>query len=309
MFMMFQTTFNVDIQLLLYLIPVTLGVQMAFYFYLQYNRARAAKVRLNRILISFGTFTLLIVFGALCLNIDRLFGPGNGADTLLRKLGYTLALLSPFGFMGFIAIPEFHRIINVKAAWILLALSTTPIIVLFVDGTHSPLFPPAIIFTALNAYYLVQFQVKMIRISLGSIRKKITLTFVGELIALSSLAFAVNVGLENAATGSIETTFFIGVGILTTGFLIMFIAANDFPPFLEFDWRSNLRRLVIFDETSNAILFTRDFESVPVSDERTAARDEIFPGGIAGIEKLVATVTGDGSKNISRIDQEGSFIL
>ncbi len=305
--MAFQTSFATEIQFLLYLIPVLLGVQLAIYFYWQYYRTRAAKLRLNRILLSFGTFTLMIIFAALGILIARVFEPGGGVDTLLRNAGFTLGLLSPLGFMIFIAIPEFNKIINVKAAWVLLGLSALPIIILLTLGTSSPLFPPMILFTGLNAYYLVQFQVKLIRISLGSIRKKLMLTFVGELFALSSIPFAVTVGLSGES--SIAVTFLIGIALLTTGFLIMFIAANNFPAFLEFDWALNLRKLFIIDRNSNAFLYAHNFEKMPQKDDRSMTRDEMFSGGISGLEQLLASVTGGDREKITRIDQEDSIVL
>ncbi len=299
--------FATEIQFLLYLIPVILGVQLAMYFYWQHFRSRAAKLRLNRILFSFGTFTLMVIFAALCILIDRVFGLGGGGDTLLRSFGFTLGLLSPVGFMAFIAIPEFNKIINVKAARILVGLSALPIVILFTLGSKSPFFPPMILFTGLNAYYLIQFQVKLIRISLGSIRRKLRLVLIGELVALSSIPFALTVGISGVS--SISTPFVIGICILTTGFLIMFVAANDFPPFLEFDWALNLRKLFIIDQNSNSILYAHNFEKVIQSDDRAKSRDEMFSGGIAGIEKLIASVTGGERERITRIDQEDSIIL
>ncbi len=299
--------FATEIQFLLYLIPVMLGVQLAIYFYLQYFRTRAAKLRLNRILLSFGTFTLMVIFAALGILIDRLFGSGGGTDSLLKKLGFTLGLLSPVGFMAFIAIPEFNKIINVNAAWVLVGLGALPIVILFTLGSRSPFFPPMILFTGLNAIYLIQFQVKLIRISLGSIRKKLLLTFIGELFALSSIPFAVAVGISGES--SINVMFLIGIGFLITGFLIMFVAANDFPAFLEFDWALNLRKLFIIDQNSNAFLYTRNFEKITQDDDRAKSRDEMFSGGITGLEQLLASVTGGEREKITRIDQEDSIIL
>ncbi len=305
--MAFQIPYIIEIQYLVYLIPVLLGVQLAIYFYLQYFRTRTAKLRLNRVLLSFGTFTLMVIFAALFNMTDRVFNLSVEADSLLRKFGFTLGLLSPFGFMVFIAIPEFNKIINVKAACVLIGLSALPIIVLFTLGSRSPLYVPTLLFTGLNAYYLIQFQVKLIRISLGSMRRKLILVFLGEFIALSAIPFAVSVVLTGGE--SIDVKWLIGIALLMTGFLIMFVAANNFPAFLEFDWALNLRKLFIIDQNSNAFLYTRNFEKVTQDDDRAKSRDEMFSGGITGLEQLLASVTGGEREKITRIDQEDSIIL
>ncbi len=305
--MAFQVAYTTEIQFLIYLIPVMLGVQMAIYFYWQYFRTRTAKLRLNRVLLSFGTFTLMVITAAFCNMTDRIYGLSVGGDSLLRQFGFTLGMVSPLGFMVFIAIPEFNKIINVKAAWVLIGLSVLPIIVLLTLGSRSPFFIPTLLFTALNAYYLILFQVKLIRVSLGSIRKKLILVFIGELFALSAIPFAVTVVLS--VGNNIDVKWLIGIALLLTGFVIMFVAANDFPAFLEFDWALNLRKFFIIDRNSNTFLYTHNFEKIPEDGERATMRDEIFSGGIAGLEQLIASVTGGEREEITRIDQEDSIIL
>ncbi len=304
-----------EFQFLFYLMPVTLGIQLAFYFWYQYWRIQDVNLKLNRILLSFGAFTLLIVTGALFINVQRLFG-GDATDVFYR-IGWASALSSPIGFLGFIVIDEFSTIMNLKLVKVLMGLAFIPIIFVAIFGV-GPMFLGTILFSVLSAYYIIGVQIKLIRRSMGTIKRKFTQFITGEFLSLASLPFAVLVGVGVFESPVNEIVFYAGVSLLGIGFIILFISAHDFPPFYEFEWKDNLLRLFIIYQKDNSLLYYTNLREIldqkasKTADQTEKLQDEkdrIFSAGIAGIENVIAKITDTQQDRINKIRQLDSFIL
>lgn len=307
--MLVQASLLVEVQILAYLVPMTIAMQVGTYFFYQYHKAREARLKLNRVLLSYGTFTLLMVWGAFLLVIRRVLSLNDETGDMLFTVGFVLVCATPIGFMGFITIKDLSAIMHVGRARVLLATSIIPIIVLLVAGSKSPLFPPSIALTAVNAIYLVRFQVKMIKVALGKLRRKLVQLFTGEMVALTSLLFAANATFGFITFLPSELSFFIAVGQLTAGFLLLFVASIDFPPFYEFDWKLNLSRLYVVDARDYSFLFVHDFDTRAHAD-KVGERETLFSGAISGIEEMLSFVTGaSGRGQIKKIEQGASTIL
>jgi hypothetical protein len=308
-----------EIQVLFYLVPVIIAVQLAVYFFYQYRKLRDVNLKLNRILLSFGTFTLLLIFGALQINISRVLIEDPLLKEIVIRSGWCCALSSPIGFLYFINIKEFSELMNLKILKIFMILSLTPIvIVLVIPSTRSPIFLSSIFFTVLSAYYILSFQIKVIRRSIGLIRTKFIQFFFGELVSLSSLGIAVPVGLGVFPPGLNEIIYFFGVLVLFTGFLILFFSGYEFPPFYEFEYRENLSKLFIINQKDNTCLFYCDLAELVAQQtqkkksDSAAPRgdsDQIFSGGIVGIESIITAITGTQTEKIDKIKREDAFIL
>jgi len=310
-----EVTPTLEFQFLFYLIPVTIGVQLSFYFIYQYFKIQDVNLKLNRILLSFGILTFLLVFGALFLNIQRLFG-GSETDIFYR-LGWAFALASPVGFLSFIAIEEFSVIMNLKFVRIVMGLGFIPIIFVLIFGV-SPIFIGSLPFSVISVYYIIGFQIKLIRRTMGNIKKRFKQFFGGELLSLASLPFAVMVGLGVFQSPVKEIIYYCGVGLLTTGFIIIFISAYDFPPFYEFEWKDALLKFFVFNQNDYSIIYYCNLEEISklldaplelrIEYSKTSG-DRIFSGGISGIETVVNSITDSKGEKINRIQQEDSLIL
>ena len=307
-----------ELQFLFYLIPAMIGVQLALYFFYQYNKLQDVNLKLNRILLSFGTFTLLMMLGALFINISRLFVADPLLKEIFSRIGWSSSLFSPFGFLYFITIKEFSMLMNLKIVKIVMALSLIPIIVVIVvPSVRSPIFPVSIIFTILTAYYVFSFQIRVIRRSMGTIKRKFIQFVLGEFVSLSAIGFAVPVGLGILKPEINELIFFIGVSILLIGFIILFFSAYEFPPFYEFEYRENLSKLFIINQENNACLYYCNLAELvaqlaqknKMADAPQTDSDRIFSGGIAGIESIIAVITDTKTEKIDKIKHEDSIIL
>ena len=318
--MLFQINANQEWQFLFYLIPVIFGIQLALYFFYQYYKIQDVKLQLNRVLLSYGSFILFTVLGAFFLVNTRLIEFDLYLEVILSKIGYVSVFFSPIGFMAFIInTKEFSKIIHLKISKILTILNLIPVIAgIIVPTTDSPIFRVSIIFMVINALNLIYIQLKLIKLSFGIIKTKLKQFFIGEILALIALIFAAQVLLNILPGVTTETSFFIGVALLTIGFLIIFSAVYDFPPFYEFEWKSNLLKLFIINQKTKSCLFYYNFSeyfsqnnniSEKKSETNQSELDTLFSGGIIGIEEMISMITGTEKEKINKIEQSDSFIF
>jgi hypothetical protein len=308
----------IEIQFLFYLAPVTIGIQLAGYFFYQYYRFQGLNLRLNRILLAYGLFTLLIVLGALFIQIARNFIADLNMELQISRIGWALAFSSPIGISVFmIFTKELKKIIDPKVVLILLILNIGSIIIVFLAPSQkSPIFYVGIGFVIFNGLNVFRFQFLLIRKSVGTIKKKFVQFLIGMIIALISIFFAVLVGLGVLVPCINEIVYFIGVAFLFSGLLILFISAYDFPEFYELEWRDNLSKLFILNNEeclyySDLSKFIGNMENKENRFDTTKQNnsDRLFSSSLVGIEKVISVITGSKKEKINKIKQEDTYIL
>ncbi len=313
--MLLQIEVGKELQFLAYLLPVIIGIQLAFYFFYQYRKIQDITLPLNRILLAFGSFIIFIIVGPLLIQISRnIFQEGFLYDFFLR-MGWFFSFFSTISISGFIIRHDFSTIINLNIAKILMVLNLIPIIMVFiVPSINSPFFIASIIFVVLNGLYILRFQLILIKRSVGNIKNKFRFFFIGAVVSLFALFFAALVGLGILAPIINEIIYSIGVGELLIGFIIICFSVYNFPPFYEFEWRKNLLKLFIINEQTNSCLFSYDFIEIFNADsiksqKRLNQYDKFFTKGILGIESVIKTITGTKNEKINKINQEGGHIF
>jgi len=296
-----------ELQFLAYLIPVTMGIQLAFYFFHQYRKIQDVHLPLNRVLLAFGSFILFIVIGPLFIQIARNFIKNGFIYEIISRIGWSLAFVSTIMVSVFIIKKEFSMIINLKTAKILMILNLISVIVVFlIPSTRSPILTVCIFFVVLNGLYIIRFQLILINRSIGNIKKKFILFFIGAMISFIALIFAILVGLRSLPPIINEIIYFTGVGVLFIGFIIMYFSIYNFPPFYEFEWRENLFKLYIINQRDYSLLyhynFIQEFEKNQETYQNLSNnRDLIFSRGIIGIESIITIITGIKNEKINKI--------
>jgi hypothetical protein len=130
--MISQTNAVIELQFLFYLIPVIIGFQLGFYYFYQYYKIRDVNLKLNRILLSFGTFILVIVFGALMIQIARNFVSDPILKDIVYKIGWSMAFFGPIGLEIFTLTEDFAKITNLIVVKVLVILNCLAIILAIV---------------------------------------------------------------------------------------------------------------------------------------------------------------------------------
>ena len=86
--MFYQAAALIELQFLAYWSSVIIGIQLGIFFFYEYYRIKDAHLKLNRILLSFGSFIVLVIIGALFLVVVRLFDLYTYYWGILYKIGF-----------------------------------------------------------------------------------------------------------------------------------------------------------------------------------------------------------------------------
>ncbi len=313
--MFFEIEVSKEIQFLGYLVPVIIGVQLAFFFFYQYYKIQDVNLPLNRILLAFGTFIIVMVLGPLFIQISRNFIEKGLLYEVIYRMGWCIAFFSTISVSFFIIKKDFSIIINQITAKILMILNFIPVILVFlVPSIRSPIFLATISFVILNGLYIIRFQLILIKKSVGSIKKKFKLFFIGSIVSLFALIFASLVGLGVLPPIINEIIYFTGISELLIGFIIMSFSVYNFPPFYEFEWRENLSKLFIINQQNKSCLYSCNFieQTNDYKDSNQSYlynKDKFFPRGIMGIEYIITIITDTKNERINKINQGDYYIF
>ncbi|MBN1215959.1 MAG: hypothetical protein JXA99_11040 [Candidatus Lokiarchaeota archaeon] len=313
--MILQFDISKEIQFLSYILIVIIGIQVSLSFFYKYIKMKDVNLPLNRILLAFGSFIFFIIIGPLFIQISRLFIEDYLLNDLIYRLGWGIVFFSTITPSLFIIRKDFSIVTNLNYAKILLILNFIPIIALFLlPSIKSPLFFVTIIFAVTNGLYIVHFIVILIKKSIGKIKKKFKLFFIGAIVSIPSLIFAALVGAGILPPVIHELVYFTGISELLIGFIIIYFSLVDFPPFYEFEWRSNLEKIFIINNDNKECFFYYDFKNIQINeiDISTAKNsikeiEDILPGGIIGIEQIVSTITKSDKEKINIIRRKNSI--
>ena len=306
--MLFQLDPIIEFQFLYYYLAVILGIQVSIYALYHYLKNKDANLKLNRILLSFGAFTLFCIFGAFFLVIIRLFDYPPELEQLISNVGFAFVMFAPIGYGFFIAIKEYSKILNLKLTRILMLLNLIPIIVVLIFSSNSLMFRITIAFMVIDALNVIGIQIKLIKISLGQIKKRLIEFFLGEVLALTALVFAANVTFKFLPIPTLQS-FFLGTSVLILGFIVIFISSYNFPAFYEFEWRDNLMTFFIINEITATLLYSYDFivegKKSALSNEST----QYFSSGLLGLENIISTITLTKDQKLKQIKHGDALIL
>ncbi len=309
--MLFQIDIVKEWQFLLYLTAIIIGLQLAIYFFYQYLKIKDEKLQQNKILLSYGSFFLLGIVGAFFLILNRYFVVDSASKELINKIAYAVVLFSPIAFLHFINIAEFSNILKLKLGRLLMVLSLIPIIVLMVVPSTSQIFRVIVVLTLINAIYVIIFQLRLIKISLGTIKRRLISLFIGEIMTFISLFFNSEIPLSWYQPQYINSLIFLGIALFIIGLVIILTAIFRFPPFLEVNWQLNLLKLFVINQKDNVCLYTHEFrKSEENLDESRGKQDNLlFSGGISGIDSIISAITNTKTEKINTIKQGDSYIL
>ena len=306
--MLFQFNAIQEIQLLLYITAVIIGIQLAIYFFYRYFKIRDDRLPLNKILLAFGMVFSLIIPGTLILAINRFFISDPILKEVFFKLGHSLLIFAITAFLYFINIEELSRVIYLKILKYLIIVNLISILIVILFPNTAFLTILVVVgLTLLLLLCILFIQMRLIFTSKGIIKSRLLLIFIGVNLSIISIFLILEVITVVFQPEIINILFLVGVSTLIAGFLIAMVGVYSFPAFYEFKWKENLLQLFIINQANNMCLYYRNFSEI--ESERTGDYKKLFSGGISGIDSIISAITDTRGEKINKIKQVDSLIL
>jgi len=313
--MLLDISYLQEFKFLLVLGLVIVGWQVSLLFIYKYFKLNDENVKLNRVILAYGILIFMGMFCLLFLTIITLFVPDPIVSELLRKSAYISALVAIAFFWYFVSIEQFNELVSIKITKVFLYLTFIPIILVFLMNTSSDEFRYSLILLLIEMVFLVIFQIKLIQNSRGTVKNRFILIFIAAIFIALSIMFGANTVLSvlSISTEVYDLLFYIGSFSMLIGIILLSISLYNFPPILEFTWKENLQKLVIFNQNDHSSLYSLDFiERSKKGRETNAKQDDInplFSGGLAGIDSIISAITNTEGEKIKKIKQGNSYIL
>ncbi len=308
-----------EIQFLLCLTNIILGIQLVIFFFYRYHKIKAERLQLNKILLSYGSICLLSIIGAFILILNRFFISSPYLKEIIVKLGYILIFFSLMTFLYFITSEEFSKIIKLNIVKVLIILNFIPIILVIIIPSNAFIFF-FIKIIVIVSYLIVlgTFQIRLVIEARGKIKKHLTQILIGGIIYFSSLFFLIEIfihllyPLEN----SIILLFLCTLSFIA-GFIILLSGIFGFPAFFELNWEENLINLFIINQNNNKCLFRYNFSGIfqegkilkEKNNDYQKKFEDMFLGGIIGIDRIIAEITNTENEKINKIKREDSLVF
>jgi hypothetical protein len=164
--------------------------------------------------------------------------------------------------------------------------------------------------------YILFFQIKLITLSTGSIKKRLKLFTLGAILCLTAFLLGSYIFSDLILQKFSYISQGIAIPLFIIGMIIILLGIYNFPAFLEFGWRENLIALIIVNRHNFNILYSYKFEGV-VEDYgkldseniKLSRGTSLFSKGIIGIENVISKVTKTEEMNINKIHQGDLLIL
>ena len=308
-----------EIQFLLCLTNIILGTQLVIFFFYRYHKINAERLQLNKVLLSYGSIGLLSIIGVFILIINRFFISSPYLKEILDKLGYILIFFSIITFLFFMTSEEFSKIIKLNTIKVLIILIFIPIILAILIPSNAFIFSfIKIIFMVLSLGLLCTFQIRLIIKAKGKIKKHLIQILIGEIIYFGSLFFVIEIfihllyPLEN----STNLLFLFTISFII-GFIIILSGVFDFPAFFELNWEENLINLFIINQNNNSCLYKYNFSGIfqegiilkEKNEYYQKSFEDLFLGGITGIDRIIAEITNTENEKINKIKRENSLVF
>ena len=165
----------IDLHLPFLIIALIIGSQISAYFLFLYIRERKHKVALNKILLAYGLLYSFAICSVFLRTVKTYFVFDNNIKHFLITLSYGLIFCAALSYLICISTKGFEVIIRKKITRIMMILALIFSVFIF---TTQNLFQLIFIImgSSIAASYLIFFHYRLIKISVGNIKKRIIIT-------------------------------------------------------------------------------------------------------------------------------------
>lgn len=281
-------------------LAITTGFQIGGYFIYLYIINKKKQLDLNRLLFAYG---VLYVFLMTSISIRTTY-TYLLTDELLRtvffELSHIFILAGAALFLFLLSSEVFDEIINNNITRLVLVIALiNSVLVSIIQENHYVLMLLFISF-GIAALYLFFFHFKLIKLTTGSIKQRIMMITIGNVLVVVGFIFQAD---EIITILPYEDQIFLMVfsnPIFLIGGLIVFLGLFKFPAFLEFNWKKDLADFYVINNQDLCLLYQYDFNKENPSKIKVGIHKtqigKVLPKGIIGIDSIFSNLTHTNEK-------------
>ena len=293
-----------ELYLALLLFIMLIGFQLSTYFFIQYSKHKKENLLHNKILLFYGVIIGGAMSGYLVQSIAQLFIIDLVIKDIIFRIGLNFLLLSLAMFLMFLILEPFKELINQTLNKISITIIFISVICVFIINSQTIGFRLLLIPGGIGTICIVLFQIKLVKLTTGEIKKRLTVFTIGLFLAYPGVIVT---NMLNPIPYNTPIDL-ITITLLFLGISICFAGVYNFPAFLEFEWKKNIVQLFIFEQENHKILYFFNFKEDTSTSKRLIDHD-LFSKGILGIERITTELSDSVEEKIDKIKHGEYFIL
>ena len=293
---------------------IILDYQLAIYFLYLYVKHRKDEIGLNKFLLTFSNIFGIGATSYFFLVIGSFYIIDYYIAELFIRTGVSLLQGGILVVLLHLISKPFSNLINSKLIIVLCTFSAISIIYLLFLFIPSIGLSPSIFIGLIGGGYFLYFQMKVVRLTSGTVRTRLSMTLIGEIVFLIGMLFGSGLPHIPMLFEIKEIFYFVGSYVVNLGLMIIFFGTFKFPGVLEFNWKSNLLKLYIVDARNLLELYSYDFSITrnisesSDSDYNHSGNAKINSIGIVGISDVFDEITKTYQNRIKTI-KYGDFSI
>ena len=286
-----------EVYLPVMIFSIILDYQLAIYFLYLYRKHRQDKIGLNKFLLTFSTIFAIGATSYIFLIIGSFYVPDIILADLFIRFGVSLLQAGILLVLLILLSKPFRNLINstlVKVISVLSGISVIYALFLYVELLG---LLPCILIGLIGGAYYMYFQIKLIKLTSGSIHLRLLITLVGELIFLIGM-FLGSGSLNVPELSELKDILYIvGSYVVNFGLLLVLYGTIKFPGVPEFEWKNKLLKLYVVDAMNLYELYSYDFSRsrIFVDDTKPTYSNDVNNSlnsiGVVGISDVFDEIT------------------
>ena len=293
---------------------IILDYQLAIYFLYLYRKHRKDKIGLNKFLLMFSNLFGIGATSYLFLVIGSFYIHDSYLAELFIRIGMSLLQGGILVVLLILLSKPFLTLINSRVVKIASVLSGINVIYLLFFYVKSIGLFPSILIGFIGGGYFLYFQIKLVKLTSGTVHSRLLMTLIGEVIFL--IGMLLGSGLTNIPVlfGVRDFFYFVGSYVVNIGLLAIIYGTFKFPGVLEFNWKGNLLKLYVIDARNLYELYSYDFNKIrnftnePKSRNNIEKNNKIQSIGVVGISDVFDEITKT-YQNRVKIIKYGNFSI
>ena len=293
---------------------IILDYQLAIYFLYLYRKHRKDKIGLNKFLLMFSNIFGIGATSYLFLVIGSFYIHDSYLAELFIRIGMSLLQGGILVVLLILLSKPFLTLIDSRVVKIASVLSGINVIYLLFFYVKSIGLFPSILIGFIGGGYFLYFQIKLVKLTSGTVHSRLLMTLIGEIIFL--IGIFLGSGLSNIPVlfDVRDLFYFVGSYVVNIGLLAIIYGTFKFPGVLEFNWKNNLLKLYVIDARNLYELYSYDFNKLrnltnePESRSNTEKNNKIQSIGVVGISDVFDEITKT-YQNRVKIIKYGNFSI